>query len=91
MLNDLFATPGMITMTLVVLAVQVASVAIMLLLIYEYRHIHQKRLDLVRGIHGSHVTHAIWERRLLITVYSVFTIGIVLASSFFFLFQSHLL
>jgi hypothetical protein len=85
----LFETPGMTAMTLFVAFIQCVSLSVMAVFLYEYRHIHGKRLDLLRAVDGEHVPHALWERRLLILFYAASTLMLVISSTLLYLFQLH--
>jgi len=87
---QVFATPGMVMMTTVVFCVQGISLVVMGLFLFEYRHIHVKRMDLLAAFEGVQRMHIVWRCRLLITLYITFTLLITIGSSYLYLFQPHI-
>jgi len=85
-----FATPGMVMMTISVFSIQIASLAVMALLLFEYRHIHVKRMDLLSAFEGVQRMHIVWRCRLLTILYITFTLLITIGSSYLYLFQPHI-
>lgn len=86
-----FATPGMVMMTIIVFCIQLASLIVMVLMLFEYRHIHVKRMDLLSAFEGVQRMHIVWRCRLLTILYAVCTLLITIGSSYLYLFQPHIL
>jgi len=85
-----FATSGMVMMTIIVFCVQGVSLVVMVLMLFEYRHIHIKRMDLLSAFEGVQRMHIVWRCRLLTILYIVFTLLITIGSSYLYLFQPHI-
>lgn len=90
-MTDFFVSPGMTAMTIAVGSVEIIALIVMVVLLFEYCHIHSKRMELLRSLDGNRLTHAVWERRLIMIVYSVITLSIVFATSYLYIFQPHIL
>ena len=80
----------MVMMTISVFSIQIASLAVMALLLFEYRHIHVKRMDLLSAFEGVQRMHIVWRCRLLTILYITFTLLITIGSSYLYLFQPHI-
>jgi len=87
----ILATPGMVLMTIVVFCVQLVSLIVMTLMIFEYHHIHVKRMDLLSAFEGVQRMHIIWRCRFLVILYAAMTLMITIGTSYLYLFQPHIL
>ena len=87
---QVFATPGMAVMTIVIFSIHLVSLIVMALMLFEYRHIHVKRMDLLSALEGVQRMHILWRCRLLTFLYVIVTLTIAAASSYLYFFQSHL-
>ncbi len=54
------------------------SVLLMLLILYQFIHIHKKRVDMLRELGDQNPTHFILERRILIITYVVISLIVIL-------------
>ena len=82
---DLFSDPGIRTMTIVVLMVYLASFALMVIMIAEYKHVHNKRVALLTALESKHIKWTLRERYILIVLYLVGTIASTFITGYFFL------
>lgn len=85
-----FATAGMVMMTIIVFSIQLISFSVMALMLFEYRHIHVKRMDLLSAFEGAQRMHILWRCRLLNILYIIFTLLITIGSSYLYLFRPHI-
>ncbi len=86
-----FATSGMVMMTIAVFCVQGISLVVMMFMLFEYWHIHVKRMELLSAFQGVQRMHIVWRCRFLAILYIVCTLLITLGSSYLYLFQPHIL
>lgn len=67
------------------IGIQIVSLLIMGANIFEFHHIHQKRIDLMRSLGCPRIRIEILQRRLLIALYSVLTLTLLVFTSMLFL------
>lgn len=77
-MNSLFATPAYTLITSIVLGVNIVSLLVMCIIIFEFRHVHQKRVVLVKEL-GEKTHSMLLERRLLMLFYVVSTAIVIIA------------
>jgi hypothetical protein len=91
-MSSLFATPGMIVVSALVLLLQAASLLFTGMLMTQFCRIHRKRVELLCAFGTcKQIPQEILQRRLLIVTYTSLSVLISGVSSFLFLTQPHLL
>ncbi len=88
-MQELFATTGMMSVSVVVLVLEAFSLLAMVIIILAFRRAQRKQRALFLTLHDAPVDLA--EHKLLVGFYVVMTIVITIVSLYFFVFQPHLL
>lgn len=78
------------TMINLIAGMYTISFLIMGLLVWEYWHIHNKRMELLRALQSSGLSSAYLYKYILTIIYVVLTCTITVATFMFFV-QSHVL
>ena len=60
-------------------------------LLFEYRHMYNKRLSLLRNLHQEMPQSEVTGRKILVIAYLAFTIGMTIMILFLYFVQPHLL
>ena len=81
-MDFLFSVPGSYqSVTLFVFAIHIVSLLIMLLLLLEFRYLHNKRIVLLRALGSSHIQKLLVSGAMFMIFYVVLTLGIIFVSS----------
>ena len=67
-----------------VLVIDAVSILLMLALLFEFHHIHRKRVALLEALGSANIRAELRERRILTVIYMAFTLCIVLLPFFFY-------
>lgn len=87
--EEIFSSPGMIAVTVLIVVVQAVSVLFMMLVIHLFRRQRSKYDGLLRGMRND--TALGTPGRILIPLYIVVTLVVAVVTVYLFLFQPHLL
>ena len=91
-MDQLFATTGMSIATGTILVMYALSLIVMIALLYEFAHIHTKRMEMLQALDcGTRIRKEMIGRHITMIVYVVMTLLITIVSAFLFVFQPHLL
>lgn len=90
-MGTIFSTPGNTAVTVTLLVINGVSLLIMFLFIFEFRHLHEKRMNILRALNGGMVFKEISNRRLLITLYIISTLCVTGLTFFLYIARPHLL
>ena len=74
-MNILFSTEGLGVVGIVAVVVQAVSFVAMLIILFEYRHLHRKRVSLLREFGAEvQIGQMLLERKLLMLAYLIATL-----------------
>jgi hypothetical protein len=87
--NDFFATPGMSTVTILVLSIEILFLLALWITLLAFRHVQHKQIRLLRTLHDAPLNPA--RHTILVSVYVLSTLAIGGVSMWIFFFQPHVL
>lgn len=85
------STPGMALLLATLLAIHACSFVFMGILLFEFRHVHEKRLTILKALGCTRLRGELLQRRFFMGAYVFLTGIIAILSSSLFLWQPHLL
>ena len=72
-MTEIFTNTGSTLFTVVLIAVELLSVIICALVLYEFHHIHRKHTELIQLLKGTRARQMRVQRHLFTTAYVVLT------------------